>query len=219
MLPFSQAKKIPFYFFGRVKFSNLKGEVVIDAPIKKGMVGFGQKFERRSVSKGIAEMNIQGKIVFKGYAHIGKDCYIGVDKNAYCEIGDMSCFGSDVTLQSCDEIIMGKWTRIGYESQVFDTNAHQMMNTLTGEHYAKTGKIKLGNYNSISNRVSIMPNTKTPDYCVIASNSLCNKDYTYHGSNVLLGGIPLKLLKDNYSRDWDGEEERMIRHLIKKYLF
>jgi hypothetical protein len=31
--------------------------------------------------------------------------------------------------------------------------------------------------------------TTTPDYCTIASNSLCNSDCTSFGSNILIGAF------------------------------
>ena len=61
-----------------------------------------------------------------------------------------------------------------------------------------------------------MQKTKTPNYCTIASNSLCNKDYSSFGENILIGGIPAKLLKENISRDWVGEQERLENNLIVK---
>jgi acetyltransferase-like isoleucine patch superfamily enzyme len=210
MLPFDQAKKLPFYFYGKVKFSSLNGSVTIEAPIKRAMIGFGQKFEQMSVAKGIAEMRLEGALVFKGHAHFGKDVRMYIKKDAYCEFGFMGCLGSDVKLTCTNRIIIGSWTGIGYESQVIDTNSHPMMNSKTGEKYPLSAPIELGNYNAVSNRVSIMSNTKTPDNCVIASNSLCNKDYTNLGSEILLGGVPAKLIRRDFVRDWESEKEKLM---------
>ena len=54
-----------------------------------------------------------------------------------------------------------------------------------------------------------MQKTVTPNFCMIASNSLCNKDYSLLNENILIGGIPAKHLKSNISRDWEGEEEQL----------
>ena len=85
--------------------------------------------------------------------------------------------------------------------------------TETGEKLKMTNPIYLGNYNYFGNRVSIMQKTITPDYCTVASNSLCNSDYTNFGNNILIGGIPAKLLKNNISRDWEGEDEHLRIHM------
>ena len=139
MLPFNQAVKLPFYFFGSVKFTSLKGNVSIDAPIKKGMIGFGQRFEKMSRAKGIAEIILNGDLVFKGHAHFGKDVFLCVEKQAYCEFGFMGCLGSDVLLLCTNSIVIGNWAGIAYQSQVIDTNSHPMLNTLTNQQYPISG--------------------------------------------------------------------------------
>lgn len=209
MFPFEIAKELPVLFYGPVKFSDLSGTIQIDAPIKRGMIGFGQIFEKMTISKGIAEFILTGTLVFKGHAHFGKDVFFSVGKGAYCEFGFMGCLGSDVKLICTNKIVLGNWAGIGYESQLVDTNSHPMKNTLTNEYYPISGSILIGNHNAISNRVTIMANTRTPDNCVVASNSLCNADYTGLGGNILIGGLPAKLIKNNYARDWDIEKEML----------
>ena len=212
--PYKIAIKLPVIFYGRVKFSDISGEIKIEGPISKGMIGFGQHFEKQTTSRGTAEINIQGTLVFKSNAHIGKDCFIYVAEDAYCEFGYMGCLGSNVKLICTHKVIIGNWAGIGYESEIIDSTLHPMMNKETGVHYQKTGPVIIGNYNSFSNRISIMPNTTTPDHCVIASNSLCNKDYTHLGKYILIGGIPAKLIKGNYARDWEGEKQALLKNKI-----
>jgi len=43
---------------------------------------------------------------------------------------------------------------------------------------------------------------------------LCNKDYRSLGNYILIGGIPAKLLQDNYARDWEGEKEALLKNKI-----
>lgn len=215
--PYSIAKKLPVFFFGKVKFSDISGEVKIDAPIETAMIGFGQSFEFPTTYRGIAEISMRGKLVFNGNAQIGKDCVLYIDKDGYCEFGYMAALGSNVKLICKKKIVLGDWTGIGYESQLIDTNSHPMINTETSEPYPLVGEIVLGDYNSVSNRVSIMPHTKTPNYCVVASNSLCNRDYSGLGNNILLGGIPAKLIKNNFARDWESEKETLKKNKIIKW--
>jgi acetyltransferase-like isoleucine patch superfamily enzyme len=210
--PFATAKKLPFVFFGKVKFHDISGEIVINTPIESGLFGFGHHFEKHKTSKGVAEFNLSGKLTINGPMHMGKDVFFSVEKDALCEFGYMACLGSDVRFLCTNHITLGDWTGIGYQSQVIDTNSHPMKNSETGELYPISAPIHLGSHNAVSNRVSIMPNTTTPDYCVIASNSLCSKDYSLLGNNVLIGGVPAKLIKQNYTRDWEAEKP-----LLKKY--
>ena len=214
MFPRSIAKKLPVFFYGKVKFSDLSGEIIINAPIKTAMIGFGQSFEFPTTYRGIAELSLKGKLVFSGNAQIGKDCVLYIGEEGYCEFGYMAALGSSIKFICQKKIVLGDWTGIGYESQIIDTNSHPMINTVTKEQYPVNAEIVLGSYNAISNRVSIMPHTKTPNYCVIASNSLCNKDYSPLGNNILIGGIPAKLIKNNFARDWESEKESLKKNKI-----
>jgi acetyltransferase-like isoleucine patch superfamily enzyme len=77
-----------------------------------------------------------------------------------------------------------------------DTNFHQMIDTTTGERYKVTQPVVIGSYNYIGNRVSVMPGSQTPNYCTVASNSLCNKDFFKLEENILLAGMPVKLIRN-----------------------
>ncbi|MDC8004460.1 transferase [Aureisphaera galaxeae] len=209
MFPYSIASKLPVVFYGRVKFTCLDGKITIDAPIKKGMIGFGQAYEKSTRESGIAEINLQGELVFKGYAQFGKDYLVYIHNGGYCEFGHMASLASSGRLICYKSIVLGTYARIGSQGQLIDTNFHQMIDTKTGERLPKTGSIQLGDYNFVSNRVTIMQKTKTPNNCTIASNTLCNKDYTDLGENILIGGIPAKLLREHISRDWEGEKDQI----------
>ncbi|WP_238160810.1 acyltransferase [Flavobacterium cupreum] len=211
--PFAIAKKLPVFFYGKVKFTSITGQIEIKAHIYKGMIGFGQSYEMNTIHRGTAEINITGKLIFKGRMQLGKDYFIFIKKGAYCELGHMSSLGSNGKLICTEKIILGDYARLGSECQVIDTNFHQMIDTKTGTIYKMSLPIQIGNYNFVSNRVSIMKGTRTPDYCTIASNSLCNKNYSSFGENILIGGVPVKLIKENISRDWEGEKENLEKWL------
>jgi acetyltransferase-like isoleucine patch superfamily enzyme len=212
--PLNTAKKLPVFFYGSVKFTTISGKIEIVGNVKKGMIGFGQPYEMNTVHKGIAEISIAGNMVFKGHVQFGKDYFVFIGKNGVCEMGDMSSLASSSKIICIEKIVLGDYARVGSESQIIDTNFHQMIDTLTGEQFKTTAPILIGSYNYIGNRVSVMQNTNTPSYCTIASNSLCNKDYTALGENVLIGGIPAKLIRTNITRDWNGEKENLKKWLI-----
>tara|TARA_R110000751_G_scaffold12330_3_gene42364 strand:- start:33185 stop:33934 length:750 start_codon:yes stop_codon:yes gene_type:complete len=216
MFPVKTARKLPVFFYGPVKLCAIRGKIIIKAPIKRAMIGFGQPYEMNTKFQGISELFLNGTFVVKGHIQFGKDYFIYISDNAYCEFGHMASLASRGKLICKNKIVFGDYARIGSESQVIDTNFHQMINTQTNEKYPMDGTIKLGNYNFIGNRVSIMQKTITPNYCTIASNTLCNKDYSKLGENILIGGIPAKLLKENISRDWLGEQDILEKYLIIK---
>lgn len=214
MFPFRIAKKLPVFFYGSIRFSSLTGTVSIKGEVKTAMIGFGQNYEMTTRSRKTEEIYLSGHLCFKGCVQFGKDYFIYIKDNAYCEMGHMSSMATQGKLICTNKIVFGNWARIGSESQVIDTNFHDMIDTKTKEVYEKTAPISLGHYNYIGNRVSIMSKTKTPNYCTIASNSVCNKDYVAWGENILIGGIPSKLLRASISRDWEGERAAMEKSLI-----
>lgn len=212
--PFATAVKLPVFFYGRVKFKSIGGKITIDAPIKRAMIGFGQPYEIITRSKGTAEICLWGEMIFKGHVQFGKDYFVYVDDGAHLEMGHMSSLGGNGKIICYEKIVFGKYARIGFESQVIDSNFHTMIDTQTGKKYPMTAPILLGNYNYLGNRISVMQQTQTPDYCTIASNSVCNKDYSGLGSHILIGGMPARLLKENISRDWEGEKVMLEESLV-----
>ncbi|WP_235830950.1 acyltransferase [Flavobacterium ustbae] len=194
--------------------SCLSGQIQIIAPIRRAMIGFGQPYEMNTVHKGIAEINLAGILSFNGNVQFGKDYFVYIKEGAFCEFGHMASIASSGKIICTEKISLGNYARLGSECQIIDTNFHAMMDTQNGEIFKMTEPIQIGNYNFISNRVSIMKGTVTPNYCTVASNSLCTKDYSSLGENILIGGIPVKLLKSNISRDWKGELENFEKWLI-----
>ncbi|WP_243698903.1 acyltransferase [Flavobacterium sandaracinum] len=211
--PLSIAKHLPVFFYGKVKFTAITGKIQIIEPIKRGMIGFGQPYEMNTLHKGIAEINILGTLVFKGHVQFGKDYFMYIGEEGYCEFGHMSSLASNAKLICIERIVFGNYARFGSEAQIMDTNFHQMMDTQSGEKFKMTAPISIGNYNYTSSRVTVLQGTKTPDFCTIASNSLCNSDYFSFGSNILIGGIPAKFIKDSISRDWEGEKAALDAYL------
>ena len=158
MFPLNQAIKLPVYFYGSVKFKHLTGKITINAPLKKGMIGFGQAYEIMSRSKGIAELSLEGTVTFYGHVQFGKDYFVFVGPNASLKMGNMASLGNSGKIICYENIELGNFARIGFESQLSDTTAHQMMNTVTGEKYPMTTPIRIGNFNYISNRVTVLVN-------------------------------------------------------------
>jgi acetyltransferase-like isoleucine patch superfamily enzyme len=118
----------------------------------------------------------------------------------------MASMASNAKLIAVESVILGDFARFGSESQIMDTNFHQMIDTTTGERYKVTQPVVIGSYNYIGNRVSVMPGSQTPNYCTVASNSLCNKDFSKLEENILLAGMPVKLIRNMISRDWKENE-------------
>lgn len=216
MLSFEQARRLPIVIFGKCSIQSLSGKIIFRSPVEFGMLGLGQRYEVFSKESGKAELNIQGKLIINSKAQFGYDYKIFIDKNAILTLGNMSSMASQAKIICTQNITLGDFCRLGSECQIIDTNFHNLKNVKTHEVFNKSNDIWLGGFNFISNRVSVLGKTVTSDYCIVASNTLLNKDYSSFGENIILGGIPAKLVKENIVRDWETEKENLENYLTIK---
>lgn len=213
MFPFSVAKKLPVVIFGKCAFKNLEGKIILEGPVTFGKITIGQRYQMFTKEKGVSELHIFGELRCKGRAQFGLDCKVYIGKNAFCTFGDMTSIGNDTALICTKKITFGEFCQTGQETFITDSNFHNMKDVISGEVFPKSFEISIGNYNFIGTRVTLMGKTKTPDYATIASCSLTNKDYTDLGENVILGGIPAKVVKNNVTRDWESEKTALERYM------
>ena len=139
-----------------------------------------------------------------GISEIGLGTYLYVGQKGSLTLGDKVRIGACSKLYCEKEITIGNEVGISWESQIFDTNFHFMENIENKQILEKDTPIKIGSYNWFGNRVNIMKGTQTPDHCIIASNSLCNKDYTNCPPYSLIAGSPAKFIKQGVRRLFEG---------------
>jgi len=210
MLSFKEAFKLPVFIYGPLTFSGLRrGKLIIDAPIKINMIQLGVNLEIIKTNAKTAQLTILGNLTFKGNFQTGLDYKIIILPDANLEIGEHSYFGAYTKVIVSGDVHLGKHTRLGFESQIIDTNFHYMLNTETRQiERLAMEPIYIDDYCWIGNRCTIMKGTKTPKYLSVASNSLLNKDYTqsipYYS---IIGGLPAKLLRKNIVRIFEPELE------------
>jgi acetyltransferase-like isoleucine patch superfamily enzyme len=210
---FSDAIKLPVYFFGPVRFINLTGSVKINSEYRRGMIRIGTtSMETLFYTREYTSFYNSGKIIFDGSANICMSCQIAVYDNGILQIGDKVKVGHLSRIICFESVVIKEGTRIAWETQIYDTNFHYSKSMDTGEIIPKNQPIILGKYNWIGNRVSIAKGTVTPDYCTIASNSLCNKDYSNLNNYPIIAGMPAREVKSGIKRlDLQEEHELLIK--------
>jgi acetyltransferase-like isoleucine patch superfamily enzyme len=216
-LPYKQAIKLPVLFWGKVKFHSLNGSVKLNCDVSYGMINFGKCHEYIRRNTNTAELTLDGEFVINGHFDFGFDYSVVVLRNAVLKIGDNVYFGNQTKLIVSKGVTIGSWVRFGYESQLADTNYHYTMDTITGKVAPLRGEIFIDDFCWIGNRSTIMKGTKTNQYLIIGSNSLCNRDYTVDiPSQSLIGGIPAKLIRSNIVRIFDPKREMEIEKFFNK---
>ncbi len=141
-----------------------------------------------------------GNIVFKGQCHIGSGAKLSVGKGATLTFSDHFSSTAEMKIVCSDGITFGTNVLVGWECVFMDTNFHELM-TIDGNPYGKvSNQIRIGDKCWFGFRNVIMPGTVVPDGCVIASNSLLNKDYSSHPYS-LIAGSPAKIKKEGVTKN------------------
>lgn len=216
MLPFKQAIKFPFDFFGKVKFINLSGRVILNTDnIRRGMICIGLNHSTLFPSC-TSTINISGNIIFKGTANIGRGFILEVNKGSKITIGNNVGIGALMKLISQECITISDNISIGWECQIMDSDFHFIRNIKTNEIRVRKNKVLIGKNVWIGNRTSLVKGCNLPDYTIVASNSLCNKDYSKEKKNyITIAGTPAKIVTEGYERIFESLEPELIKQLIE----
>lgn len=200
-LPFFQAIKLPIAIYGWPRFFCLSGKIKI-----QGKTHFKMIKVNTSLAKGpgngsrTSEIFNTGEIIFNGPATIGSGCKINVYRNACLSFGINVYISHDCIFSSFKHITIGAGTRIAHRSQIMDSDYHYSANMSTHTVRNQTLPIHIGTKCWIANSTSVMKGSYLPDYTIIGSNSLVNKDFSKLEPGSVIGGQPAKLIAQNIWR-------------------
>lgn len=200
-LPFLQAIKLPIAIYGWPRFFNLSGNIKIKGKISFKMIKINSSLSGvpGNGSKSTEILNI-GTIVFHGPTTIGSGCKINVFRNAKLSFGTKVYISHDCLLSSFNHVFIGTGTRIAHRCQVMDSDFHYSANMTTGTVKNPTLAVHIGERCWLANSTSIMKGSYLPDYTIIGSNSLVNKDFSKLEPGSVIGGQPAKLIAKNIWR-------------------
>ncbi|HUZ60245.1 MAG TPA: acyltransferase [Hanamia sp.] len=144
----------------------------------------------------------QGKLI------IGKQCEFGFKmggrhrngsveiqpryENSKIVISDKVSTNNNVFICAANYIEIGKDTLIGEGVTIMDHEAHGMDPKFRRD-LGEIGEVKIGNNVWIGNNVIILKNTIIGDNTIVAAGAVVTGEFP---SNVILGGVPAKVIKD-----------------------
>ena len=199
MLPFRQAVKFPFDFYGAIRFQSLRGKVELNGQVRRGQFQFG-RFQYEIFHKEPTVITIDGLWKFNGSVMcMGIGSQIEIHEKAIFEMGEDIVFGARARIFIRKNVVLQNHIRFSWEVQLFDSNFHFMRNI-------ETGMIPY-----INKSVFI------DDHCWIGNRTTINKDYAKDGkTHLTLAGCPAKIAAEGYERIFETEEEELCNQLNER---
>ncbi|MBR4048417.1 MAG: acyltransferase [Bacteroides sp.] len=200
---------MPIVAYTNVEIQSLEGKIKIsNCEIRPLMIQLG--VYQRYRSKGQTRINNHGIIVFQGEGKILRGAEVTVFKEATLSIGNSFFIGENSLIFAAESVTIGKNSRIAFSSIVCDSDFHYMINVKDRTIRKRSKSIEIGDYNWITNNVSIKKGVKTPNYITVAANSVLLKDYSKDIEPFsILAGNPAKVIATGYSRVWKDEKEKI----------
>jgi len=183
------------------------GLICIEGEIKRGMITIGGSDLK---AQGVTKILNRGKIIFRGPVVLGAAAII--ENMGLIIFEGETLVGEGTSFFIHKKLVIGKYTRVGFRCLWTDSDFHYMINVRTGEVKPNKKEIIIGRCNWIASCTTVKKGTYTPDYTIVASNSLLCKDYRKEDlpPYSIIGGTPAKLITSGYRRIYNMTEERVI---------
>lgn len=220
--PLHQAIKMPIFVFGHPRLYCLAGEMRIEGQVRPGMITFNRVAVGGPSCKALqSEINNMGLIIFLGRGTIGCGCRIEVKMHGILKIGDNFKLSDFSNVGVLNKIVIGNNTRIAHRCQLFDSNYHYIANFEKRRIPNHTRPIHIGNGCWICNTTTITGGTRLPDFTIVGSMSLVNRDFTSASNKIpegsIIGGIPAKHVVSGVRRIENMEIEKKVSKFYEQH--
>lgn len=196
VLPIKQAVKMPFFINYGVKVKEVhKGVIELKSScISKYMISVGRGGSEGIpvMSKGIISFSPRAKIVFEGTAQFHAGARLWLDNDAEVVFGDGFSANRNFILFFNDKICFGKNCMLGWNIQIIDGNAHQVI--YDGKEKKSRCAINIGEHVWIGAEAKLMRSTSVGNNSIVAYGS-CITGGVFP-DNSMIGGYPAKIIKE-----------------------
>ena len=201
VLPFKMAIKFPFYIYVKPIILSNSGHLLIDAPIRKGMIRIGRQRTPIRPPESFIWKN-KGKIVFKGNCRMGHGMMIQTGKEGYLEFGDETAFNCGCKIASDKSIIFHYKARISWDCQFYDTDFHPVIDTIRNRILKMEAPIIIGDNVWIGHNVIVSKGVKLASYTIVSSGSVVKNKFTT--PNCIISGNPATTIDEGYKPVFDN---------------
>ena len=192
LFSFFDAVKLPVWVTYNTKIKIMGGQAIVNGKISPFMIriGFHECSECNSTDTTL--LQIRGKLVFEGTAHIGRGSKIIVYKNAILELGDNFAISASSTISCRKHIKFGKDMQFSWDCLVMDSDTHIIMDE-QGNCINPDKEIVFDDKVWIGNGCMILKGAHVPNNCVIGARSVvAGSKFDDH---TIIVGNPAKSVK------------------------
>lgn len=197
MLPFKQAIRLPFDFCHSVRFGQLSGKIHLETNVlRMGMIKIGTQGSDM-FPKSETIISIQGDVYIKSYFVLGAGSSFISRPQSEIHIGRNVIFGARNLIFCEKKIEFGDDFLTSWDCQIMDSDTHALIDVKTNIESEYKKPVSFGNHVWCGNGVVINKGSKLPSNSVVASRSLCNKDFSSEPEYCVFAGTPAKVISKN----------------------
>ena len=198
LLPLRQAIRFPIVIYHRFRMGKASGRLIIQSShIHRGMIKFGSQGSEMFPISDETILYLQGDMICQGSLIVGVGTCVRVGRNATIVFGNGVILGAQNLLFCEERITFGDDFLSSWRCQIMDTDTHGLIDTQTGMKAPCKKEIFVGRHTWIVNSVFLYKGTCLPDDSIVASGSICNKDYSEEKPYCLFAGRPAKVVRRN----------------------
>lgn len=181
VFPWNIAKKLPVFVGWNVDIHKVyRGSIEFQEgiQIRRGIVSLGVCRFPMISNKGLVTLlriSPKGKLVLGDDVKIYTGCSIIVTYKGVLSIGNDFLMNQKARLYCANSVAIGNHCRIGWETQVYDSNFHFMYDSVKHRIGNALGEVCFGHNVWVGNRCTIAKGASLPNYTIIGSNSLVSK--------------------------------------------
>ena len=197
LLPIKQAVKFPIDIYGRIKIPHLSGKLLLVSDrVFAGMIKIGSQGSDMFPHVSTV-ISIEGTVIVGGSLTIGVGSSIISKSCSTLTFSHNTILGARNIIYCKNNIFIGRGFLTSWDCQIMDTDTHAVIDILTNCPNSSALAVKTGEHIWVGNGVTINKGTILPSNTIVASRSLCNKDYSDIGENCILAGSPAKVVSRN----------------------
>lgn len=198
---FYQAICFPVYVYGRPRMFALSGRMRVEGKVCPGMIKFNaDAYGAPSNMNSQSEIINLGEIIFKGGGFIGTGNKIKLAQRAVLVLGNKFRITDRCNISCEKRIEIGDESWVIHNSQVMDTNFHFVADLERMSVAPRSKPVKIGRHCWVSNTAIVMGGTVMPDYSILGSLSMINKDYSECEEGTFFAGVPAQPKRNRLCR-------------------